>query len=102
VSSLSERVLAGDPRAMARAISLKDIGPIGDELAKIIDPQGDGEPVPPQAQQMIAQLQQQFMMQFDVNRDGKLSGQEQMMAQEATTACPHDPTAEFAHSPGVA
>jgi len=45
---------------LARAISLKDIGPIGDELAKIIDPQGDGEPVPPQAQQMIAQLQQQL------------------------------------------
>ena len=44
---------------LARAISLKDIGPIGDELAKIIDPQGDGEPVPPQAQQMIAQLQEQ-------------------------------------------
>jgi hypothetical protein len=45
---------------LARAISLKDIGPIGDELAKIIDPQGDGEPVPAQAQQMIAQLQEQL------------------------------------------
>jgi len=45
---------------LARAISLKDIGPIGDEMAKIIDPQGDGEPVPPQAQQMIAQLQEQL------------------------------------------
>lgn len=45
---------------LARAISLKDIGPIGDEIAKIIDPQGDGEPVPPQAQQMIAQLQEQL------------------------------------------
>lgn len=45
---------------LARAISLKDIGPIGDELAKIIDPQGDGEPIPPQAQQMIAKLQQEL------------------------------------------
>lgn len=45
---------------LARAISLKDIGPIGDELAKIIDPQGDGEPIPPQAQQMIAHLQEQL------------------------------------------
>jgi hypothetical protein len=45
---------------LARAISLKDIGPIGDEMAKIIDPQGDGEPVPPQAQQMIAQLKEQL------------------------------------------
>lgn len=41
---------------LAKAISLKDIGPIGDEMAKIIDPQGDGEVVPPQAQQQIAQL----------------------------------------------
>lgn len=45
---------------LSRAISLKDIGPIGDELAKIIDPQGDGEPVPPQAQQAIAELQEQL------------------------------------------
>ena len=47
---------------LAKAISLKDIGPIGDEMAKIIDPQGDGEPVPPQAQQAIAQLQQQLQV----------------------------------------
>lgn len=45
---------------LARAVSLKDIGPIGDELSKILDPQGDGEPIPPQAQQAIAQLQQQL------------------------------------------
>jgi hypothetical protein len=45
---------------LAKAISLKDIGPIGDEMAKIIDPQGDGEPIPPQAQQMISHLQQQL------------------------------------------
>jgi len=45
---------------LAKAITLKDIGPIGDEMAKIIDPQGDGDPVPPQAKQMIAHLQQQL------------------------------------------
>lgn len=45
---------------LARAVSLKDIGPIGDELAKILDPQGDGEPLPPQAQQAIADLQKQL------------------------------------------
>lgn len=45
---------------LAKAITLKDIGPIGDEMAKIIDPQGDGEPIPPQAQQMIQHLQQQL------------------------------------------
>lgn len=44
---------------LAKAITLKDIGPIGDEMAKIIDPQGDGEPIPPQAQAAIAQAQQQ-------------------------------------------
>lgn len=52
---------------LARAISLKDIGPIGDDLAKIIDPQGDGMPVPPQAQQMIAQLQQQLQLLQQAN-----------------------------------
>lgn len=45
---------------LAKAITLKDIGPIGDEMAKIIDPQADGEPIPPQAQQMIAKLQQEL------------------------------------------
>ncbi len=45
---------------LALSIKLKDVGPIGDEIAKIVDPEGDGEPVPPQAQQMIAQLQQQL------------------------------------------
>src|SRR3954452_8078329 len=43
----------------------------------------DKPPAAPDASNPLAQLQQQFMMQFDVNRDGKLSGQEQMMAQEA-------------------
>ena len=45
---------------LALTIKLKDVGPIGDEIAKVIDPQGDGEPIPPQAQQMIQQLQQQL------------------------------------------
>jgi hypothetical protein len=31
----------------------------------------------------IGQMQQQFLMQFDANRDGKLDPQEQMLAQEA-------------------
>ncbi len=44
---------------LSKAISLKDIGPIGDDIAKLIDPQGDGELVPPQAQAMIQQLQQE-------------------------------------------
>lgn len=62
IQNLAELPLTPQGKAtlLARAISLKDIGPIGDELAKIIDPQGDGEPVPPQAQQAIQQLQQQI------------------------------------------
>lgn len=44
---------------LAKAITLKDIGPIGDEMAKIIDPNGDGQPIPPQAQAAIARAQQQ-------------------------------------------
>jgi len=31
----------------------------------------------------LAEMQQQFMQQFDINKDGKLDGQEQLMAQEA-------------------
>jgi hypothetical protein len=52
---------------LALTIKLKDVGPIGDEIAKIVDPQGDGEPIPPQAQQMIAQLQQQLQILHAAN-----------------------------------
>jgi len=53
---------------LAQAVKLKDIGPIGDELAKILDPQGDGEPIPPQAQQAIAHLQQQIQQLTQMNQ----------------------------------
>src|SRR3954464_3373353 len=43
----------------------------------------DKPPAQPDPANMLTQMQQQFMQQFDMNRDGKLSGQEQMMAQEA-------------------
>jgi len=43
----------------------------------------DKTPTAPDASNPLAQLQQQFMVQFDINKDGKLSPQEQMMAQEA-------------------
>lgn len=45
-------------KLLALAITLKDIGPIGDEIAKVIDPQPDGDPIPPQAQAAISQAQQ--------------------------------------------
>lgn len=50
---------------LALGVKLKDIGPLGDQMAKILDPQ-NGEPVPPQAQQMIAQLQQQLQVAHDM------------------------------------
>lgn len=45
---------------LSKAIILKNLGPIGDEIAKLLNPQGEGEPIPPQAQQAIGQLQQQL------------------------------------------
>jgi hypothetical protein len=62
ISELGQLPLPPQVKAtlLSKAISLKDIGPIGDEIAKIIDPQGDGEPVPPQAQQAISKLQEQL------------------------------------------
>jgi len=45
-----------------------------------------GQDKPPAAfdpAKAMAEMQQQFMQQFDANKDGKLDGQEQMMAQEA-------------------
>lgn len=45
---------------LAQAIKLKNIGPIGDEIAKIIDPTPpEGEEIPPQAKQAMGQMQQQ-------------------------------------------
>ena len=44
-------------RILAKAIRLKNLGPIGDELADILDPPTD-QPIPPQAQAQMAQLKQ--------------------------------------------
>src|SRR5216110_501143 len=42
----------------------------------------DKPPAAPDPANTLTQIQQQFMQQFDMNKDGKLSGQEQMLAQE--------------------
>jgi hypothetical protein len=47
---------------LAKAIKLKNVGPIGDEIAEIIDPQQDGDPIPPQLQAAMAQTQQQIQL----------------------------------------
>lgn len=62
VQELDQLPVAPQAKAtlLAKAIKLKDLGPIGDEISKILDPTGDGEPIPPQAQQAIAQLHQQI------------------------------------------
>lgn len=102
IGELANLPLAPPQKAtlLAKAITLKDIGPIGDELAKVIDPQGDGDPVPPQAQQAIAQLQEQLkainaaaqhyegvIQQLQAEKQGKVVEQhgklEQIAAQSA-------------------
>jgi hypothetical protein len=45
---------------LARAVKMKNLGHIGDEIAKILDPQDDGEPIPPQAQALIQKLQHEL------------------------------------------
>jgi portal protein len=69
IGELGNLPLAPQQKAslLARAISLKDIGPIGDDLAKIIDPSADQQPVPPQAQQAIGQMQQQLQVLHAAN-----------------------------------
>src|SRR4051812_26431367 len=42
----------------------------------------DKPPAAADPSNMLAQMQQQFMKQFDVDKDGKLNPQEQMLAQE--------------------
>ncbi|KKM64722.1 hypothetical protein LCGC14_1498550, partial [marine sediment metagenome] len=68
-SKTADALLKADPaiagRIMDLAIKLKELGPIGDEMAKRLTPpefaKKDGqEPIPPQAMQAIAQLQQQL------------------------------------------
>src|SRR6185503_10281271 len=39
--------------------------------------------MPPDQAQAMAAMQQQFLMQFDMDKDGKLNQQEEMMAMEA-------------------
>lgn len=43
------------------AIKLRDVGPLGDEMAEIVSPEGD-QPVPPQVQAMLQQQQQQLQL----------------------------------------
>lgn len=65
---------------IALAIKLRDVGPLGDEMADIISPQGDSS-VPPQAQAMIQQAQQQMqLLQSEVQ---KLNMEKQSKAWEA-------------------
>lgn len=56
-----------DPKVKAKIIAsgirLKDIGPLGESMADLIDPPAEAgqQPLPPQAQQAIEQLKQQAM-----------------------------------------
>jgi hypothetical protein len=46
-------------KLVSMSIKLKNIGPLGDEMAEIIDPPQD-QPIPPQFQAQIAQMQQEL------------------------------------------
>lgn len=61
VSNLANIPAPGTPQAklLAMAIQMKQLGPLGDEMAKIISPD-ENDPVPPQAQQAIQQRDQQL------------------------------------------
>src|SRR5690348_4793102 len=51
----------GKAQLVARAIRLKDMGPLGEEMANVIFPKAN-EAIPPQAQAALAQLQQKLQM----------------------------------------
>jgi len=80
ISELGELPIAPGAKAklLSMAITLKDIGPIGDAMSKIIDPDGDGQPLPPQAQQAIQQAQAQAQhamataQQLSLEKHGKM------------------------------
>ena len=59
VGNIQQMPPPGTPAAkiMAKAIRLKNLGPIGDEISEILDP--SDEQMPPQAQAAIQQIQQQ-------------------------------------------
>ena len=71
-------------KLLAQAIKLKNLGPIGDEMVKIIDPEppADGEaPSPEQLQQMVqqaqAQLQQAGQMVQQLQQEAATEGAKQ-------------------------
>lgn len=48
-------------KLLSLSVKLKNIGPLGDEMADILDPPQD-QPIPPAAQQQMAQLSQQLQV----------------------------------------
>lgn len=69
ISELPNLPLAPEQKAklLALAVSLKEIGPVGDQIVQIIDPTSDQPPVPPQLQQAMANMQQQLQILHAAN-----------------------------------
>ena len=44
---------------LAQMIKMRQLGPVGDRIVEILDPQGKGSPIPPQAMAAIQQAQQE-------------------------------------------
>ena len=89
-------------KLLALALRLKALGPIGDEMADLLDPQQEGQPeIPPQVMQMLQKLQQdnqalaafgqqaqQQIAQLQQEKEAKVSdnaSREKVAALEATT-----------------
>jgi hypothetical protein len=64
-------------KILAKAVKLKNVGPLGDEIHDLLDPPQDQE-IPPQAQAQMAQMQgqlqvtQQELAKLQMERDAKV------------------------------
>ena len=78
---VAAQVLAPPQAAQLLAMSLKmmQLGPVGDQMTEVISPQQGGPPVPPQAQQAMAQAQGQVQQMQQVLQQLQQENQELQM-----------------------
>lgn len=83
--------LAGPQRALAllaKSVKLKRLGPIGDEIVKLLEPPAqngpNGKPLPPEVQAMVQQLQSQLQqVQQEMQKAGQIIQTDQVKANSA-------------------
>ena len=71
---------------LAMSIQMMQLGPIGDRMSEVISPSQNGPPVPPQAQQAIAQAQGQVQMLNEAMQKLQAENQELQMKLSARVA----------------